>query len=82
MRLHRKVSRRVGMSAEKETPQPPGQPGPGSATLTRNKLLLKFKWNLLCSSLHPLPLVLSLVVTRRAWLHPPDTAPLDICKHE
>lgn len=66
MRLHRKVSRRVGMSAQKETPQPPGQPGPGSATLTGKKFLLKFKWNLLCSSLHPLPLVLSLVVTQKS----------------
>lgn len=45
---------------------PPGQPVPVSVTLTEKKFLLKFKWNLLCSSLYPLPLVLSLVVTEKS----------------
>lgn len=41
-------------------------------TPTVSKFFLIFTWNLLSSSLHSLPLVLSLDV-RRAWLHLPDT---------
>ena len=37
-----------------------------SVTLTIKKFSLTFKWNLLCSSLHPLPLVLSLDVTEKS----------------
>lgn len=37
-----------------------------SVTLTIKKFFLIFMWNLLCSSLHPLPLVLSLGVTEKS----------------
>ena len=37
-----------------------------SVTLTIKKFFLIFMWNLLCSSLHPLPLVLSLDVTEKS----------------
>ena len=43
-----------------------GQPVQCSVTLTVNKVFLVFVWNLLCSSLYPLPLVLSLDITKRS----------------
>lgn len=48
---------------------PPGQPVPVLCDPHREKVLSHIKRNLLCSTLHPLPFVLSWVSLRRAWLH-------------
>ena len=64
MRLHRKMSRQVlNVSRVGDSTTSLGSLFQCSVTYTEKKFLLKFKWNLLCSSLNPLPLVLPLVVT-------------------
>jgi len=94
-RLHRILSRWVlNISREGDSTISLGSLGQGSVTLREKKFFLMFRRNLLCLSLCPLPLVLSLGTTekslapplschwaplKRAWPHPPDTHPADIC---
>ena len=67
IRSHRDVSRQIlNVSREGDPTTPLGSPLQCSVTLTMKKFLLMCLWNLLCCSLHPLPLVLSLDVTEKS----------------
>ena len=62
-RLHRTASRRgLNISREGDSTASLGSLGQGSIALRVKKFFLMFRWNFLCFSLCPLPLVLSLAV--------------------
>ena len=56
-----------------------GQPVSVSVNLKVKSFLLMFRWDLLCSSRCPLPLVLSSGTTKKS--HPLDPNPSGICKN-
>jgi len=75
-RLHRTLSRRVlNISREGDSTASLGSLFQGSVTLRGKKFFLMFRWNFLCFSLCPLPLVLSLGTTEKSlapsFWHPP-----------
>jgi len=81
-RLHRTLSRWVlNISREGESTSSLGSLFQGSVTLRGKKFFLMFKWNFLCFSLCPFPLVLLLAPLKRVWPHPLDIHPSDIYKH-
>ena len=81
-RLHRTLSRRVlNISREGDSKTNLGSLFQGSVTLRGKKFFLMFRWNFLSFSLCPLPLSCRWAPLERAWPHPPDTHPSDICKH-
>ena len=60
------VQRVLNVSRVGDSTHPLGSRFQCSVTLTEKKFLLKSKWNLLCSCLNPLPLVLALAVTEKS----------------
>lgn len=58
-----------------------GQPLQYSVTLSVKNCFLMFRWNVLCSSLYPLPLVCHWSQVRRVWLCPLCTLPSGICAY-
>ena len=75
-RLHRTASRQVFNTSTGESPDPLGSLCRISINLRGKKFSLMFRWNFLCFSLCPLPLVLSLATTEKSLdIHPPDTHP-------
>jgi len=66
-RLHRTLSRRVlNISREGDSTTYLGSLFQCSVTLRVKKFFLMFRWNFLCFSLSPLPLVLSLGTTEKS----------------
>ena len=66
-RLHRNFSRRVlNISREGDSTTSLGSLPQCSVTLRGKKFFLMFRWNFLCFSLCPLPLVLSLGTTEKS----------------
>jgi len=56
----------LSISREGDSTSPLGSLGQGSVTLTVKRLFLLFRWNFLCFSLCPLPLVLLLGTTEKS----------------
>jgi len=64
-RLHRTASRQ-DLKERRRIHNLPGQPVPGLHHFRGKKFFLMFRWNFLCFSLCPLPLVLSLGTTEKS----------------
>ena len=81
-RLHSTAARGVGISPEKETPQPPWAawarapaPSEGRSSSSGSARASSASVCARC------PLSCRWALLKRAWLHPPDTHPADICKY-
>ena len=71
----------LNISSEGDSTTSLGNLFQSSVTHTVKRFFLIFRWNFLCISFCPLPLVLSLGTTEKNLFHPLGTFPSDIYRH-